>query len=102
MNRTPLCTLKARVSCASIDVPEYQPTNRPASCNEPQWRHAERLRSAEDRQRPPDAQPTQDRPHRFAARHGGEHHPCATYVDQFRRRILHLTVNVTPRAELPG
>src|SRR5215510_10567217 len=26
LDRTPLCTLKARVSCASIDVPEYQPT----------------------------------------------------------------------------
>src|SRR4030095_5169651 len=26
MDRTPLCTLKASVSCASIDVPEYQPT----------------------------------------------------------------------------
>src|SRR6266508_1353695 len=77
--------------------------DRPAPCDEQTSRRFERFfGDAEDDELPVDAETSQYRVHRFAARHSCEDDPCAAELGKFHRGVLRLAIDVTPRAELHG
>ena len=95
-------TLKSRVSCESIEVPEYQPLTdwRPLrSCKR---RYGQGIYSSDEHHGSVDAQASDYRAHRVGIGHGGQDDLGSSEFLKFGGGIVRLTVDVAPGSELFG